>query len=137
MAKPDLLLQHVATMKLPEACHRGIWPGGASEPRPRDPLLAKQVLFQLSYSPFACRRPVRVGVWQLVRPRCRTTRMSLPAVSDSAPGSADPPPRDPSRQTEYRVCWHAPAPPLHPPSAVPTPGLAARASSSGRVGDRG
>src|SRR5258706_8611218 len=109
MAKADLLLQHVATTKLSEACHRGIWPGGASETRTRDPLLAKQVLFQLSYSPFACRRPVRVGVRQPVRLRCRTTPTSLPAVSDSALGSADLPLLYRSRQIEYRVCRHAPA----------------------------
>src|SRR6266481_5526102 len=108
MAKADLLLQHPATTKLPEACHGGVLPGGASETRTRDPLLAKQVLFQLSYSPFACRRPVSAGLRQLVRPRCRTTPTSLPAVSDGALGSADLPLRYRSRQTEYRVCRHAP-----------------------------
>src|SRR5216683_5237321 len=82
---------------------------GAKGTRTRDPLLAKQVLFQLSYSPFACRRPVSAGLRQQVRPRCRTTPTSLPAVSDSALGSADLPLRYRSRQTEYRVCWHTPA----------------------------
>src|SRR5258708_20657370 len=44
-------------------------PGGASETRTRDPLLAKQVLFQLSYSPFGRCRPASVGLWGLVRTR--------------------------------------------------------------------
>src|SRR5215472_10058737 len=37
---------------------RDVVPGGANETRTRDPLLAKQVLFQLSYSPnVACAAP--------------------------------------------------------------------------------
>src|SRR5216683_872223 len=81
---------------------------GAKGTRTPDPLLAKQVLFQLSYSPFACRRGLRRT------PPAGPTEMpnhptSLPAVSDSALGSADLPLRYRSRQTEYRVCGHAPA----------------------------
>src|SRR5258708_35179467 len=42
---------------------------GAKGTRTPDPLLAKQVLFQLSYSPFGRCRPASVGLWRLVRPR--------------------------------------------------------------------
>jgi hypothetical protein len=36
--------------------YEGVLPGGANETRTRDPLLAKQVLFQLSYSPSVAMR---------------------------------------------------------------------------------
>jgi hypothetical protein len=38
--------------------------GGASRDRTDDPLLAKQVLSQLSYGPFVDRRPHRWWVWE-------------------------------------------------------------------------
>ena len=49
--KDDLLLQKMATTGPLAILHSGVLPGGANETRTRDPLLAKQVLFQLSYSP--------------------------------------------------------------------------------------
>jgi hypothetical protein len=75
--------------------------GGASETRTRDPLLAKQVLFQLSYSPFGRCRPASVGLWLLVRPkvpnRARvstgTRRMAHQAAQTHRYGT------DPARQT--------------------------------------
>ena len=50
-AKADPLLQTMATIGPLAIFNNGVLPGGASETRTRDPLLAKQVLFQLSYSP--------------------------------------------------------------------------------------
>ena len=92
MAKADPLLQHVATMMLPQVCHDGIWPGGASETRTRDPLLAKQVLFQLSYSPAdGTRLPSRTfrdpGVVAAVQIGIRCPRPTDPGLASLDSGS--------------------------------------------------
>src|SRR5258707_6633026 len=52
-AKADSLLQTMATTGPPAILDNGVLAGGANETRTGGPLLAKQVLFQLSYSPSA------------------------------------------------------------------------------------
>ena len=39
-------------LRLASVAHEALWVGGADRDRTDDPLLAKQVLSQLSYSPF-------------------------------------------------------------------------------------
>ncbi len=60
-----------------------VYSGGADEIRTRDPLLAKQVLYQLSYDPSVegCRERTIFEIYFVRSTETRTTRDSLAAAA--------------------------------------------------------
>src|SRR5215469_18732377 len=84
--RTDSLLQTIATVGQFAILGEGVSPGGARGTRTPDPLLAKQVLFQLSYSPKSRRSKGTCGPGTAVGAADAGAGDGWPAASASATG---------------------------------------------------